>query len=78
MTLQAPSCYRCHGTTTAGMLIDRDYATKNQVRWTAGEPRTGIGAFLGGEITHRREEYRVVTYRCTVCGALESFATEPG
>lgn len=77
MTQQAHSCYRCQGATTAGMLVDRDYATKQQARWAAGEPRRGIGAWLGGEVTGKREQYRVVTYRCTACGALESFATEP-
>jgi hypothetical protein len=62
----------------AGMLIDRDYATKNQARWTPGEPRTGVAAWLGGEVAGKRDVYRVVTYRCAECGALESFATEPG
>jgi hypothetical protein len=56
---------------TAGLLIDRDYATKNQVRWASGEPRRGIGAWLSGEVSGSRDEYRVVTYRCTQCGALE-------
>jgi hypothetical protein len=60
-----------------GMLVDRDYAMKNQARWAAGQPRTGLSAWLGGEVTGKHEQFRVVTYRCTKCGALESFATEP-
>ena len=78
MTAEAPSCYRCQGAMAAGMLIDRDYATKHQARWAAGEPRSGFGAWLGGEVSGKRDQYRVVTYRCTRCGALESFAKEPG
>ena len=77
MIQQPPSCYRCQGPTTAGMLIDRDYASRNQARWTPGEPRAGIMAWMGGEVaSSKRDEYRVVTYRCTRCGALESFAPD--
>ena len=77
MASEAPSCYRCAGAMAVGMLVDRDYATKNQARWAAGHPRTGVSAWLGGEITGKQTQYRVVTYRCMQCGALESFATEP-
>jgi hypothetical protein len=77
MTADTPSCYRCQGAMTAGLLIDRDYSTKNQARWASGEPRRGVGAWFSGEASGTRDEYRVVTYRCTRCGALESFAREP-
>jgi hypothetical protein len=60
-----------------GMLVDRDYATRNQARWAAGQPRTGVSAWLSGEVSGKQAQFRVVTYRCTACGALESFATEP-
>jgi len=71
-------CYRCQGPTTPGMLIDHDLATPNQVRWASGGPRGGVGGALSGEGTGERLRYRVVTYRCQQCGALESFAHDPG
>jgi hypothetical protein len=68
------SCYRCQGTSTRGMLVEpRD---QHQMRWVSGTARTGWGRFVG-EGSGDRERYRVVTYRCTRCGALESFAIEP-
>ena len=78
MLSEAPSCYRCAGAMDVGMLVDRDYATKHQARWAAGQPRTGVSAWMGGEVTGKHAQYRVVTYRCSQCGALESFAAEPG
>ena len=76
MIAESHSCYRCQGTSTLGMLVEHD--PPHQVRWVAGTARSGMAGRLfsegsGGD----RERYRVVTYRCTRCGALESFAQEP-
>ncbi|HEX4883041.1 MAG TPA: hypothetical protein VFX05_02810 [Casimicrobiaceae bacterium] len=62
---------------TAGFLIDRDYYVPNQQRWAAGEPTLGWKASLVGEGSGERTTYRVRTYRCEKCGALESFAVDP-
>ena len=59
---------------TAGVLVDREMGYKNQVRWASGEPQAGMRAWFYGEVAGAREQFRVVTYRCTQCGALESFA----
>jgi hypothetical protein len=75
MIAESLSCYRCQGTTTRGMLVEqRDL---HQVRWVSGTARGGMAGRFIGEGSGDRERYRVVTYRCTRCGALESFAVEP-
>ncbi|HEY4099882.1 MAG TPA: hypothetical protein VGM20_03275 [Gemmatimonadales bacterium] len=58
------------------MLVEHD--PPHQVRWVSGTPRSGMaGHFFTEGSGGDRERYRVVTYRCTRCGALESFAHEP-
>jgi hypothetical protein len=74
MIAESLSCYRCQGTSTLGMLVDHD--PPHQVRWFSGAARSGRARFFG-EGSGDRDRYRVVTYRCTRCGALESFAQEP-
>jgi hypothetical protein len=49
----------------------------HQVRWVSGTARSGVAGRFLGEGSGDRERYRVVTYRCTQCGALESFAIDP-
>ena len=75
MIAEPLSCYRCQGPSTRGMLVEpRD---QHQAVWVAGEARGGAAGRFLGEGSGDRERYRVVTYRCTRCGALESFAVEP-
>ena len=75
MIAESLSCYRCQGTSTRGMLVEpRD---KHQTHWVSGTARSGLAGRFVGEGSGDRERYRVVTYRCTQCGALESFAIEP-
>ena len=75
MNAESLSCYRCQGNSTLGMLVEpRD---QHQVRWVPGTARGGMAGRFLGEGSGDRERYRVVTYRCTRCGALESFAQEP-
>ena len=48
------------------------------IRWVSGDHRSGVvGALLGEGSGGDRERYRVATYRCSRCGALESFALDP-
>ena len=75
MIAESHSCYRCQGTSTLGMLVE--HHTPHQLRWVSGTARTGRAEAFRGEGSGDRDRYRVVTYRCTRCGALESFAIEP-
>lgn len=74
MDAESLACYRCQGSSTPGMLVQHD--DPKQLRWVAGIPRHGAAGALLGEGSGDRDRYRVVTYRCTRCGALESFASE--
>jgi len=75
MIAESLSCYRCQGTSTLGMLVE--HYPPHQMRWVSGAARSGRAARFFGEGSGDRDRYRVVTYRCTRCGALESFAQEP-
>ena len=76
MIAESLSCYRCQGTSTLGMLVEHDLP--HQLRWVSGAARSGRAArFFSEGSGGDRDRYRVVTYRCTRCGALESFAQEP-
>jgi hypothetical protein len=75
MIAESLSCYRCQAPATLGMLVEPHDV--HQVRWVSGTARGGIAGRFVGEGSGDRERYRVVTYRCTRCGALESFAIEP-
>jgi len=58
-----------------GFLLD--YAEQNvpfQQTWITGEPDRG---WAGGLKVRGRTKFNVRTYRCSACGFLESFATEP-
>jgi hypothetical protein len=76
MIAESLSCYRCQGTSILGMLVE--HYPHHQIRWVSGAARSGRAArFFSEGSGGDRERYRVVTYRCTRCGALESFAQEP-
>jgi hypothetical protein len=74
MITELLSCYRCQGPSTRGLLVE--HYPPHQLRWVSGTARSGRAAAFFGEGSGDRERYRVVTYRCTRCGALESFAME--
>jgi hypothetical protein len=61
------SCLRCEGGMVAGFSPN---VTKNQMVWYEGEPpKTYRESFMFG-----RKALMVTTYRCSVCGYLESYA----
>jgi hypothetical protein len=57
-----------------GVLIDHSQGTYVRTIWVSGIPDTSIwvGLKLKG-----RERLEIVTYRCTRCGYLESYAPSP-
>jgi hypothetical protein len=66
-------CIRCDGPLEKGFMIDKgDSDMTRQARWASGEPNTSfwkLSAVQSGKVT-----LPVVTFRCTTCGRLESFA----
>lgn len=76
MHAEPHTCYRCQGNCAVGMLVERNGS--EDIRWVSGDRRSGVaGALLGEGSGGDRERYRVATFRCSRCGALESFALDP-
>ena len=76
MPTEPHACYRCQGSSAVGMLVLHNHS--EDIRWVSGAPRGGVaGALLGEGSGGDRERYRVAVYRCSRCGALESFALDP-
>jgi uncharacterized Fe-S cluster-containing MiaB family protein len=59
----------------AGFLLDRGQygVPQTTAEWVEGTPERSIWT---GIKTKGREHYRVETYRCEVCGYLDSYARE--
>ena len=66
-------CRLCQAPMQAGFLADQTYGGTLQEHWVEGPPRQSIWGSLKMGGTTR---YKVITFRCTACGYLESFAIE--
>ena len=68
------SCPKCNRSMELGFTTDFSYGMILQASWTPGVPVPR--RFVGG-IKYRKEHARpIVTYRCSGCGYLESYAAE--
>jgi len=65
------NCLRCKGQMQKGFVVEnRIYRFHS---WTPGQPQ--ISSWFGSEIAKAaKESLRIMTYRCTECGYLESYA----
>jgi len=57
-----------------GYIADRVQGWYEPTKWFEGEPNVGL---LGDVKKSPSTPLLVSTYRCTQCGYLESYATEP-
>jgi hypothetical protein len=57
-----------------GFLLDHARNSDSQTTWVEGLPERN---WLGLKLS-RKEKLPVVTYRCTMCGYLESYANAEG
>jgi hypothetical protein len=55
-----------------GYVVDVVHYSALQSSWTSGKPERRL--FRGGIKWFRRERIPIVSYRCTNCGFLESYA----
>ena len=70
------ACPRCAKWMEKGYVLDISYGGAFQSSWVPGEPaekRPILGAERGIKIP-KLQRQKIVTYRCTGCGYLESFA----
>lgn len=72
MTAGMSPCPKCQRSMEKGYVADLAYGVVMQSAWTPGEPVRR--RFLGGIQWNRSGNVPIVTYRCTGCGYLESFA----
>ncbi|HYG61415.1 MAG TPA: PF20097 family protein [Thermoanaerobaculia bacterium] len=65
------TCPKCSAAMEKGVIVDYTHGAATQAEWAEGEPKYSIwtGLKLRGH-----ERHRIVTYRCTRCGYLESYA----
>jgi hypothetical protein len=71
------SCLRCQGAMETGFTVDNGHGARFVGSWMAGEPE--FSSFFGRIVPvlakmKGRVAINTVTYRCTACGYLESYA----
>ena len=66
-----PTCPKCQKKMEDGFIKDEGYGTVHASKWVEGPPEK---SFWSGTKTSGRKQVQVVTYRCTSCGYLESYA----
>src|SRR3954464_11290084 len=70
--MQPPTCPKCSSVMESGFVIDKiGNADFSAPQWAEGVPG---GALWTGLNLAGRERHAVVTYRCSACGYLESYA----
>jgi hypothetical protein len=76
-------CLRCHGNLEAGYIPNGVYNLVFPSSWVKGVPELRSswrtrGGWFGDSLDQKRlmskSRFRIVTYRCTSCGMLESYA----
>ena len=74
MKAQTLSCPKCGSSMEAGVILEKDYATRDKPsEWIKGgvEADLETGLLLGKA---KGQTYSIATYRCLNCGFLESYA----
>lgn len=67
----ALNCSKCNGQMEEGVVVDLNYQGAIPSMWV--EDRAGNGATSGGIDNHKRK-VKTITYRCSSCGFLDSYA----
>ena len=65
-------CPKCQRPMEKGYVAELTYGAVLQSAWTLGEPVPR--RFVGGIKWERNGNVPIVTFRCTSCGYLESYA----
>ncbi len=65
------ACVKCGGEMDEGFILDNTYGARLQSEWIEGEPERSrwVGIKVKG-----KEQLPVVSFRCSRCGFLESYA----
>jgi DNA-directed RNA polymerase subunit RPC12/RpoP len=63
-------CSKCSGEMEEGLVVDLNYAGVLQSMWVE-DP---VGGSLGATTTPAKRKVKTITYRCSSCGHLDSYA----
>ena len=69
--MAASRCPKCQSSMVEGFIVDQGYGAATVSTWQGGEPRKSIWT---GVKQDKREQHEIVTWRCSRCGYLESYA----
>ena len=67
------TCSKCGGRMEEGFVLDQTYGACLTSKWIEGRP---IKAFLTGIKIRGRTAREIQSFRCTICGFLESYAPD--
>jgi hypothetical protein len=67
-----PACPKCSTAMEAGYVLDQTHGAMTQSTWIEGAPEP---SFWTGLKLKGHQRLPVTTYRCPVCGYLESYAS---
>jgi hypothetical protein len=63
-------CSKCSGEMQEGLVVDLNYAGILQSMWVEDQPGKGVGSGA----TDGKRKVKTITYRCSSCGYLDSYA----
>jgi hypothetical protein len=70
--MPASVCPKCQGHFELGFTLDLgDHNNRSQTKWVEGKPES---SFWTGLKLKDRAQHHIVSYRCSRCGYLESYA----
>ena len=69
--VRSTDCPKCQGKMTGGVIVDNGHGAATVSQWQPGPAI--MSRWLGLKI-RKKELIPTVTYRCTRCGFLESYA----
>jgi hypothetical protein len=67
----ALNCSKCNGQMEEGIVVDLNYQGAIPSMWV--EDRPGNGA-VSGAVHNDKRKVKTITYRCSSCGFLDSYA----
>ena len=70
--MNAPEkCSKCGGRMVEGFVLDQSHAARLVSKWVEGKPE--VSFFMGAKVDGRAQ-IPIQSFRCVVCGFLESYA----
>ncbi len=72
--MQIPKCSQCGGRMETGFIVEVTEGGVQQDLWAEGEAVFNTSLLSPFPTVQGRRCYPVTTYRCVICGRLESYA----